>query len=141
MKKVILILTILMLGVTGIVHSETSFEAEAVKAADEWLNLLDQKEYAQCWTNSAKYFREQVSQEQWLEGMNSIGNLVGSVENRTMRSANYFRALPNAPMGEYVVIVYDITLKSGQTAVETVTPMKDPDNLWRVSGYYIKPSN
>jgi len=141
MRKIFVILVILMLGVTGIVHSESSFEAEAVKAADEWLVLLDQKEYKQCWTNSAKYFREQVSQEQWLEGMNSIGNLVGAVENRTMRSANYFRALPNAPMGEYVVIVYDLTLKSGQTAVETVTPMKDPDNLWRVSGYYIKPSN
>lgn len=141
MKKILLILTILFFGVTGFVHSETSFEAEAIKASDEWLSLLDQKEYKQCWTNSAKYLREQISQEQWLEGMNSIGNLVGSVENRTMRSANYFRALPNAPMGEYVVIVYDITLKSGQTAVETVTPMKDPDDLWRVSGYYIKPSN
>lgn len=141
MKKVLLILTILMLGVTGFVHGETALEADAVKAADEWLVLLDQKEYKQCWTKSAKYFREQVEIEHWENGMQHISNTLGSVESRTMRSANYIRALPNAPMGEYVVIVYDVALKDGKTAVETVTPMKDPDNLWRVSGYYIKPSN
>ena len=31
-----------------------------------------------------------------------------------------------------------IAQKVGEEAVETVTPMKDEDGVWRVSGYYVK---
>ncbi|MGE0266890.1 MAG: DUF4019 domain-containing protein [Candidatus Omnitrophota bacterium] len=138
-KTLIFIAAILMLGGAGFANSEDGLETEAVKAADDWLRLLDQKEYRQCWKKSAAFLREQVSEEEWMKGMGSIDQIIGVTETRTLRTASYFRALPNAPIGEYVVIVYDVNYKNGQKAVETVTPMKDPDGQWRVSGYYIKP--
>jgi len=45
---------------------------------------------------------------------------------------------PGAPDGEYVVIQYDSSFENKTEAVETVTPMLDPDGVWRVSGYYIR---
>lgn len=139
MKKIFILLSVLMIGGVSLAYSQEGLEAEAVRAADDWLRLLDQKEYRQCWKKSAAFLREQVSEEEWMKGMQSIDQMLGVAENRALRTSSYFRALPNAPIGEYVVIVYDVNLKNGQKAVETVTPMKDPDGQWRVSGYYIKP--
>lgn len=145
MKKIFILFVVALLGAVYPAYSETGvgtgegFETQAVLAADEWLRLLDQQDYKQCWTKAAAYFREQVTEDQWVAGMKSIESLIGPAQARTMRSSNYFRAMANAPMGEYVVIVYDVTLKNGQSAVETVTPMKDQDGQWRVSGYYVKP--
>jgi hypothetical protein len=58
--------------------------------------------------------------------------------SRTLKSASYAKSLPGAPDGEYVVIQFDATFEKKQSAIETVTPMKEPDGRWRVSGYFIK---
>ena len=46
--------------------------------------------------------------------------------------------LPGAPDGEYVVFQFDTQFERKRAAVETVTPMRDPDGSWRVSGYFIR---
>ena len=56
-----------------------------------------------------------------------------------MTSATFATTLPNAPKGSYVVIQYETKAAGGMTVTETVTPMRDPDGKWRVSGYYIRP--
>jgi len=47
-------------------------------------------------------------------------------------------SMPGAPDGEYVVIQFESSFANKKSAVETVTPMKGEDGVWRVSGYYIK---
>jgi len=37
-----------------------------------------------------------------------------------------------------VVIQFQTSYENKKSAVETVTPMVDPDGEWRVSGYYIR---
>jgi hypothetical protein len=54
-----------------------------------------------------------------------------------MKSKTYATSLPGAPDGEYVVIRYDTTFENKRASVETVTPMRDVDGTWRVSGYYV----
>jgi hypothetical protein len=63
---------------------------------------------------------------------------LGKVLSRTLKSATYATSLPGAPDGEYVVVKFDTSFEKKQSAIETVTPMKDPDGRWRVSGYFIK---
>jgi len=54
------------------------------------------------------------------------------------KSSDYKTALPGAPDGKYVVIQYDTAFANKAAAIETITPMLDADNQWRVSGYYIR---
>jgi hypothetical protein len=63
---------------------------------------------------------------------------MGDLISRNVKSARYTDSLPGAPDGEYVVIQFSTSFTNKKTAIETVTPMKDPDGKWRVSGYYIK---
>jgi hypothetical protein len=36
------------------------------------------------------------------------------------------------------MVLFRSSFSNKQSAVETVTPMLDPDGTWRVSGYYIR---
>jgi hypothetical protein len=37
-----------------------------------------------------------------------------------------------------VTIQYETVFENKASAVETITPMLDPDGIWRVSGYFIR---
>jgi hypothetical protein len=47
-------------------------------------------------------------------------------------------SLPGAPDGDYVVIRFATSFEKKKSAIETVTPMRERNGTWRVSGYYIK---
>src|SRR4029079_19707775 len=60
----------------------------------------------------------------------------GKLESRKLLGAKLLHEAPGAPPGDYVVMQYEAKFP-GQTAVETITPMRDGD-AWRVSGYYVR---
>lgn len=61
-----------------------------------------------------------------------------AMKARKVKSATFTRTLPGAPDGEYVVIQFESQFENKAAAIETVTPMRDKDGAWRVSGYYIR---
>ena len=48
------------------------------------------------------------------------------------------KELPGAPDGEYIVFEFATRFAHEQNAVEIVTPMRDVDGQWRVSGYFVR---
>jgi hypothetical protein len=110
----------------------------AVKAAESWLALVDAGEYGRSWEEAAALFREAVTKEQWEASLKALRPALGEVVSRKVESAHYTTSLRGAPDGEYVVIQFATSFTHKKSAVETVTPMKDPDGTWRVSGYYIR---
>jgi len=113
-------------------------EKEAVKAAESWLALVDAGDYGESWTQSAELFRKAVTPERWQEALNATRKPFGNLVSREVKSTQYFTSLPGAPDGEYVVIQFTTSYENKKDAVETITPMKDPDGVWRVSGYFVK---
>ncbi|MBA4371818.1 MAG: hypothetical protein C0402_03025 [Thermodesulfovibrio sp.] len=122
----------------GLALAGPSEEKAAVKAAQDWLALIDTEKYAESWTESAALFRSAVTAAQWSGQVKGVRVPLGRVMKRTVRSKNYSKSLPGAPDGEYVVIQFETSFENKKNAVETVTPMLDKDGRWRVSGYYIK---
>ena len=111
---------------------------KASAVAEKWLALLDEGKYAESWDESAELFRKNVTRIKWAATMRDIRTPLGKVESRVKQDADYRTSLPGAPDGEYVVIIFKTTYANKKNAIETVTPMKDKDGKWRVSGYYIK---
>ena len=118
--------------------SHPEAEKVAIIAAEVWLELIDTEKYEASWHEAASYFQGAVSTEQWLSSMQSVRNPLGQKLSRSLKSKQYHTSLPGAPDGEYVVIQFNTSFEYKRSAVETVTPMKDKDGKWRVSGYYIK---
>ena len=126
------------LAVTAPAADEEAKKKAATKAAQEWLALIDAGEYGRSWETSAALFQRQVPQQRWAELAGKTREPLGKVESRELAGASFATSLPGAPDGEYVVIQYRTAFTQKQQAVETVTPMKDPDGAWRVSGYFIR---
>jgi len=113
-------------------------EAGAVYAAERWLSMVDNAQYAESWESTSELFKNAVRLEQWKQSMQAIRAPLGQIVSRRVSIKTYATSLPGAPDGEYVVIHFDTTFENKKAAVETVTPMMDKDGVWRVSGYYIQ---
>ena len=124
-----------MLAADGLAEDMTP---AAVQAAQSWLMLVDAGEYGKSWDRSAALFKGALSRNAWEQSLSAARKPMGAVIARKLVSAQYTTTLPGAPDGEYVVIQFDTRFANKKSAVETVTPMKDADGVWRVSGYYIK---
>ena len=119
-------------------NRESGKEAVAVAAAQAWLGKVDQGEYAESWEQAARYFKDAVSKGQWEQSLQAVRPPLGGLISRQVKGSTYTTALPGAPDGEYVVIQFETSFEHKRSAVETVTPMRDEDGQWRVSGYFIR---
>lgn len=131
-------LLVLLCLVVPAVHAGESVEDAAQSAAAKWLSLVDSGNYSASWKEAAAYFRGSVPEATWQAQVGAVRGPLGKVLGRALKARQYAKSLPGAPDGEYVVIQYDTKFEHKQAAIETVTPMKDRDGVWRVSGYYIR---
>jgi hypothetical protein len=113
-------------------------EDAAQAAAESWLKLVDEGKYAASWEQAAKVFKGAVKQADWSQMAAGVRTPLGKLVSRKLKSREYKEKLPGAPDGRYVVIQYDTVFEHKASAVETITPMADPDGVWRVSGYFIR---
>ena len=118
--------------------AEKAAEKAAQQAAKVWLASLDAGDYAESWKQSSSLFQSKVTEKQWETAARGARAPCGKVLSRKVKSVEFKRSLPYAPDGEYVVIQYETSFENKKEAVETVTPMKDTDGAWRVSGYYVR---
>jgi hypothetical protein len=113
-------------------------EKEAFQAVNVWLELVDAGSYAKSWEMAADYFKGAVQKEDWVTSLKAVREPLGTARYRRLRYKKYTTTLPGAPDGEYIVIQFTTSFKNKASAIETITPMRDKDGKWRVSGYYIK---
>ena len=118
--------------------AEDKPEDLAQAAAEPWLKLVDDSNYDASWDEAAKLFQGAVTKEQWSQAAAGARRPFGKLVSRKVKSRQYAEELPGAPDGKYVVIQFDTVFEKKSSAVETVTPMLDPDGSWRVSGYFIQ---
>jgi hypothetical protein len=121
----------------AVLSAEETPEKTAAKAATDWLALVDAGRYGESWSQASSLFRQQVTAEQWKTALTSVRQPLGALVSRKLVSARYTKSMPGAPDGEYVVIAFETVFENKKAAVETVTPVKEKDGSWKVSGYYI----
>jgi hypothetical protein len=108
MKKLYLpaLFCFIMLGLTGAHSIAGEAEQEALKAAEQWLILIDAKEYGLSWDNAAELFKKAVTKAQWEKSIQAVRPAMGDLISRRVKSETYANSLPGAPDGEYVVIQF-----------------------------------
>jgi hypothetical protein len=112
--------------------------SKAQDAAKAWLALTDSGQFPQSWDSAAALFQAAVTKPDWEKALKAARSPLGALRSRKVRSTTFARTLPGAPDGEYVIIQYDSQFENKASAIETVTPMREKDGSWKVSGYFIK---
>lgn len=139
MKKLVAVVAlVLSLVVSSAGAGGNDAVAKAEGSATAWLALADAGKYPESWDAAASYFKAAVSRADWDKALRSVRAPLGALKARKLKSAMFTTSLPGAPDGEYVVIQYDSQFENKASAVETVTPMREKDGSWRVSGYFIR---
>ena len=115
----------------------TEFQ-KAQTAAHTWLKWVDQGHYETSWQETAEPFKKAITAAQLQTSVNEVRTPLGQLISRQPILAQYTRTLPNAPAAEYVVVQYQTRFANRDTVIETVTPMREGDGVWRVSGYFLK---
>lgn len=122
----------------GLARAGDKPEDAAQVAAESWLKLVDGGSYEASWDTAAKLFKGAVTKDQWKQAAAGVRGPLGRTITRKVKSREYMEKVPGAPDGKYVVIQFDTVFENKSSAVETITPMLDPDGAWRVSGYFIR---
>ncbi|MFQ5791357.1 MAG: DUF4019 domain-containing protein [Acidobacteriota bacterium] len=129
---------VIALGPGGAAYGKQKLEDAGEASANAWLTLIDQGKYGDSWEQAAQLFKGAVTKDDWKRTLAGVRTPLGKMISRKVKSRHYTESLPGAPDGKYVVIQYETTFEHKKSAIETVTPMVDPDGRWRVSGYFIK---
>ncbi len=116
--------------------SDTS---KAVAAAEAFVALIDAGKYAESWDGAAEAFRKAVTKEQWQAAAAQVQAQAGNKTSRAlMAGANAPKAMRNA-QGEFIVVQFSSTFTKIPHVIEIVSPMRDTDGVFRVSGYFLRP--
>lgn len=113
-------------------------EKKAEKSSKKWLELVDGGNYAESYDETAAFFKNAVTKEEWVKSLNAFRRPLGEVISRKLISTQRKSSMPGAPDGEYVILQYKTSFDKKKSAIETVVPMLDKDGEWRVSGYYLR---
>ncbi|MGE3853355.1 MAG: DUF4019 domain-containing protein [Planctomycetota bacterium] len=125
-----------MLGGRTLMAQGTDPAAQA--AAESWVALIDQGQYASSWEAAAASFKNAVPQQKWAEAVSVARGPFGALKSRGVKSTTATKTLPGAPDGDYVVLQFNTAFEQKAAALETITVLHDPDGQWRVVGYFVR---
>jgi len=136
--RVIVALTVVLFAAPLCAADEASFIVEATKSAESWLAQLDQGKYDAAWDLAAPIVQMSITKPQWDKALSVTRGQLGEVKTRKLKSSQFTKTLPGAADGEYVVLQYETQFANKASGIETITPQRDKQGKWQVSGYYIK---
>lgn len=97
--------------------------------ARQWLVLVDDKNYAQSWSQAGKAFQNRQKAEAWAATAGAKRGPLGAVASRDLKSVDLGKA-------NIAVIKYDTVFAHKSAAVETVT-LAFENGGWTVTDYSI----
>ena len=112
-------------------------EKQASLAALDFLEQLDRGEYAAAWQSSSTDFRQRIAQQKWLEQINHLRPHYGASRQRQLHLVKPIDSSAETGFQPLMFLIFRTTFAQ-QTAIEMVTMVKDPDDLWRVAGYSLQ---
>ncbi len=140
LRHTILVLFAAILGglAAAPLRADEASRKAARSAAEAWLDLVDSEKYGESWDEAASLFKSRISKDKWTAMVGPVRKPLGSLKSRQFMGSKDAIELPGVPDGEYVIIQYQASYENKKNAVETITPAKDDDGRWRVSGYFVR---
>jgi hypothetical protein len=114
----------------------TPAEEEVSGIGQKWLSLLDNQQYEESWNQTASMFREEVSQQRWVEVLKSSRQPLGSLVSRVPARIDFTKFLRGAPDGDYAIIHFSTSFKNKAAVTERLTLVRQ-DGRWQAAAYAI----
>lgn len=123
---------------TGAATGQNAQQTAAIGAAQQWIALVDQGQYAESWSATGRLFQASMQQPQWVQTLTGARTPLGTVVSREVAGSEIRQSLPGAPPGQYALVSFATNFQNKPDIIETVT-MINQDGEWKVVGYSANP--
>jgi uncharacterized protein (TIGR03067 family) len=110
-------------------------EREVLKAAREFLAVMDEGKFGQLFDMSASWAKRSTSREKTSRTHQTIRDSFGKAVHRTLHRAHLLDRPPHLPEGRYAGVQYKSRFERQEVLWETVLLNVEPDGKWRVNTY------
>ncbi|MGI9025858.1 MAG: DUF4019 domain-containing protein [Burkholderiaceae bacterium] len=94
----------------------SAFAQDDPKAGDDFLKLIDAKQYAQSWDVASDYFKQSVSRSDWVSQVRQARQPLGDVVVRSMKKSEPQKNPPGAPPGDYLLLTFDTKFANSESS-------------------------
>ncbi len=116
-----------------------AFAQDNPKPGDDFIKLIDAKQYAESWEIASDYFKQSVSRAEWATQVKQVRDSLGNVVVRNMKNSEVQKNPPGAPAGDYLLLTFETKFADSEPArTETLVLIKGADARWRTVGYFIR---
>ena len=112
--------------------------AEAQKATEDWLALVDAGKYGESWDAGAQMLKDSVSRKDWISNIKEKRAALGKLVSRKLTKTDSLKNMPGLPPGDYFGLQFKSSFEKLQGATEVVVPTREKDGKWRVSEYVVQ---
>lgn len=138
MKRFLLALLLFVcLAVPALADAVAELPA-AQTAITSWLTMPDGHKYGPSWESASAQLKKTITRIDWEQSLSQSRGALGALKSRTLKMLTYTTTIPGLPDGDFVIIQYSSSFENKSETKETVTVIKEPDQVWRVLGYYIE---
>jgi uncharacterized protein (TIGR03067 family) len=110
-------------------------EREVLKAAHEFLAVMDAGRFGQLFDMSASWAKRSTTREKTSRTHQTIRDSFGKAIHRTLHRAHLLDRAPQVPEGRYAGVQYKSRFERQEVLWETVLLNVDTDGKWRVNTY------
>jgi uncharacterized protein (TIGR03067 family) len=110
-------------------------EREALKAAQEFLAVMDEGKFGQLFDMSAAWAKRNTTREKTSQSHQTIRDSFGKAIHRTLHRAHLLDRPPHLPEGRYAGVQFKSRFERQEVLWETVLLNVEPDGKWRVNTY------
>ncbi len=113
--------------------------AQDARPGDDFLALVDARQYGESWDLSSDFLKQSVSKTEWTAQLVKTRETIGDVASRKLRESKPETDPQGAPKGEYLINTYETVFASqGAPKTETLPLVKGKDGKWRAVGYFVR---
>lgn len=106
---------------------------------DDFIKLVDAKQYGESWDIASAYLKQSVSRSDWAAQVGQAREPLGSVVARKLKSSEAQKDPRGAPPGDYLLLTFETTFSASTTPrAETLPLIHGADGRWRAVGYFIR---
>lgn len=115
---------------------EENLLQDAMLVSTEWMKLMDEGKYEECWEKLAKFPKEAMPHEQWITYMQAVRNPLGTVKERIPTKSEMVDALKNLPDQKGAIIQYTSSFENKKSVMETFAVIQEKTGEWKM-GFYV----
>jgi hypothetical protein len=136
-RVVCLMILGLVLSALAAIAVDSDKDKTALSVSVKWLDMIDKGMYGPSWEETAFFFQNRVTRDQWKKTLERTRKPLGKPLSRELKTIFHKESIPDLPRGEYIIIEFETSFINKKILTETVIPVLEKDGRWKVTRYLI----